>query len=176
MNDVGISATWIAIVAAMVEIASGIGSKYQLKFHNILKNKTLSTLGLTTAIMIFLSGIIGISNIIPNIIMLFVTIFYIVININKGMYQVLITRYLGNFTNPNIITKIYSVNAISRNIFRMIIGFLGSYLLKITDTANSLILIGIIFMIVTIALISYMKTRTGLKPEEYKKEEIEFDI
>ena len=58
----------------------------------------------------------------------------------------------------------------------MIIGFLGSYILSITNTANSLILTGIIFGIVVIALISYMKTRTGLKPEEYKKEDIEFDI
>ena len=58
----------------------------------------------------------------------------------------------------------------------MIIGFIGAYLLSITNTANSLILTGIIFTIVVLALISYMKTRTGLKPEEYKKEDIEFDI
>ena len=58
----------------------------------------------------------------------------------------------------------------------MITGFIGSYLLSITNTANSLILTGLIFTIVTLALISYMKTRTGLKPEEYKKEDIEFDI
>ena len=86
------------------------------------------------------------------------------------------TRYLSNFTNPTKLPKIYSINAISRNVFRMIIGFLGSYILSITNTANSLILTGIIFGIVVIALISYMKTRTGLKSEEYKKEDIEFDI
>ena len=81
------------------------------------------------------------------------------------------SRYLGNFANEKIMPKIYSINNISRNVFRMIIGFIGSYLLKITNTANSLILTGIIFTIVTLALISYMKTRTGLKPEEYKKDE-----
>ena len=86
------------------------------------------------------------------------------------------TRYLSKFTNPTILPKIYSINAISRNFFRMIIGFLGSYILSLTNSANSLILTGIIFSIVTLSLISYMKTRTGLKPEEYKKEDIEFDI
>lgn len=82
------------------------------------------------------------------------------------------TRYLSNFSNPQVLPKIYSINAISRNVFRMIIGFLGSYLLAINNTANSMIVTGIIFMIIVIALISYMKTRTGLKPEEYKKEDI----
>ena len=176
LEDVGISATWIAIVTAIVEIASGIGSKHQLKIHKMFKNKTLSTVAITSAVMIWLTGIVGISKFSPNAIMVCVTVFYIILNASKGMYGVLMTRYLSNFTNPSILPKIYSINSTSRNLFRMITGFIGSYLLTITNTANSLILTGIIFTIVTVALISYMKTRTGLKPEEYKKEEIEFDI
>lgn len=176
LEEVGISATWIAIISAVVGIASGIGSKNQLKIHKIFRNKTLSVLAIITAITIWLSGIVGNSNLSSNSIMILVTIFYIILNTGKGAYGVLMTRYLSNFTNPTILPKIYSINAISRNVFRMAIGFLGSYILSITNTANSLILTGIIFGIVVIALISYMKTRTGLKPEEYKKEDIEFDI
>lgn len=176
LEDIGISATWIAIISSIVGIASGIGSKNQLKLHNMFKNKTLSMLAITSAIMIWLTGIVGISNLSSNVIMIFVTIFYIILNVNKGAFGILMSRYLGNFTNPSMLPKVYSINAISRNIFRMIIGFIGSYLLSITNTANSLILTGIIFTIVTLALISYMKTRTGLNPEEYKKEDIKFDI
>ena len=146
------------------------------KIHKMFKNNSLSVLAFTTAIMIWLSGIIGNSNLLPNSIMILVTIFYIILNANKGIFGVLMTRYLSNFTNSNILPKIYSVNSISRNFFRMIIGFLGSYILSITNTANSLILTGIIFIIVVLSLISYMKTRTGLKPEEYQKDDIEFDI
>ena len=176
LEEIEIPATWIAIIAAIIDIASGIGSKKQLKIHKMFKNKSLSVLAFTTAIMIWLSGIIGNSNLLPNSIMILVTIFYIILNANKGIFGVLMTRYLSNFTNSNILPKIYSVNSISRNFFRMIIGFLGSYILSITNTANSLILTGIIFTIVVLSLISYMKTRTGLKPEEYKKDDIEFDI
>lgn len=176
LEDVGISATWIAIVTEIVGIASGLGSKYQLEFHNMFKNKTLSVMAITTALMIVLTGLVGISNLPPNTIMIFVTIFYIVTNTNKGIYGVVMSRYLGNFTNEKILPKIYSINNMSKNLFRMIIGFLGSYLLEITNTANAIILTGIIFVIVTLSLISYLKTRTGLKPEEYKKEDIEFDI
>ena len=176
LEEIEIPATWIAIIAAIIDIASGIGSKKQLKIHKMFKNKSLSVLAFTTAIMIWLSGIIGNSNLLPNSIMILVTIFYIILNANKGIFGVLMTRYLSNFTNSNILPKIYSVNSIIRNFFRMIIGFLGSYILSITNTANSLILTGIIFTIVVLSLISYMKTRTGLKPEEYKKDDIEFDI
>ena len=176
LEEIEIPATWIAIIAAIIDIASGIGSKKQLKIHKMFKNKSLSVLAFTTAIMIWLSGIIGNSNLLPNSIMILVTIFYIILNANKGIFGVLMTRYLSNFTNSNILPKIYSVNSISRNFFRMIIGFLVSYILSITNTANSLILTGIIFTIVVLSLISYMKTRTGLKPEEYQKDDIEFDI
>lgn len=176
LEDIGISATWNAIIAAIVGIASGVGSKYQLALHKMFRNKTLSALAVTTAIMILLSGIFGISNMAPNIIMIWIMIFYCVINSNKGSFGILMTRYLSNFSNPTILPKIYSINNMSKNLFRMIIGFLGSYILTITNTAHSLILSGIIFGIVTVALISYMKTRTGLKPGEYKKEDIEFDI
>lgn len=176
LEEVGISATWIAIIAAIVGIASGIGSKKQLKLHKMFKNKTLSMIAITSALMIWLSGIIGCSNLSANTIMILIMIFFVVLNVVKGAFGVLMTRYLSNFTNPTILPKIYSINAISRNFFRMIIGFLGSYILTLTNSANSLILTGIIFSIVTLSLISYMKTRTGLKPEEYKKEDIEFDI
>ena len=176
LEDIGTSATIISIVAAIVGIASGTGSKLQLKFHKRFRNKSLSVMAITVAIMIFLTGITGISGLPSNNIMILVTLFNIVIHINKGMFGVLMTRYLSNFTNDKTLPKIYSVNAISRNVFRMTIGFLGSYLLDITNTAHAEILVGIIFAIVTISLISYMKTRTGLKAEEYKEGDINLKI
>ena len=83
------------------------------------------------------------------------------------MSEVLTPRYLGNFAKEGILTQIYAVNAISRNVLRAIISFFGSYLLRITNTANSFIVIGILLLVTSIGLISYMKTRLGLKPEEY---------
>ena len=81
---------------------------------------------------------------------------------------------MGNFTTEKILPKVFAVNAISKNVFRMSICFLGSYLLTVTNTANSTIIFGIILTIVSIALISYMSTRLGLKPKEYRKEDIEY--
>ena len=100
------------------------------------------------------------------------SISFSIISFVKGISGVLSSRYLSNFSNEKIITQIYAVNAISRNVFRAIIGFLGSYLLRITNTANSTLLVGIILLITTLGIISYMKTRLGLKPEEYDEREI----
>ena len=80
---------------------------------------------------------------------------------------------MGNFTTEKILPKIFAVNAIGKNVFRMSIGFLGSYLLTVTNTANSTIIFGIILTIVSIALISYMSTRLGLKPK-FKEANNEF--
>ena len=45
----------------------------------------------------------------------------------------------------------------------------------ITSTANAITIIGIFTLIVMTMLFKVMKTRVGLKPEEYSKEERKYD-
>lgn len=72
---------------------------------------------------------------------------------------------MGNFTTEKILPKIFAVNAIGKNVFRMSIGFLGSYLLTVTNTANSTIIFGIILTIVSIALNVLYEYKAWLKPK-----------
>ena len=58
----------------------------------------------------------------------------------------------------------------------MVIGILGSLLMARTGSANAMAIVGVISFVVMILLLQAMKTRVGLKPEEYKKEEIEFKM
>ena len=170
--DIGVPEEVITIIAAMVGIASSIGAKIQLQFHKFLRNKSLSTILWMVTISILIAGMVGISNISYKFSITIMVICFIMIHFSKGMSEILITRYLGNFANEKILTQIYAVNAISRNLFRALISFLGSYLLRITNTANSMILVGILWIITGLALSSYMKVRLGKKPEEYDKNEI----
>jgi hypothetical protein len=162
----------ITIIAAILGVAASMGSKMQIQFHNYFRNKSLSAILWITTFAVFIAGITGIINISYTSSIVIITICFILINFAKGINNVLTTRYLGNFASEKILTQIYAVNAMSRNIFRAGISFLGSYLLRITNTANSFILVGILLLIITISLTSYMKTRLGLKPEEYDKNEI----
>jgi len=170
--DMGAPEYIITAIAAIVGVASSIGSKKQIQFHNYFKNKSLSAILLLIVFSILIAGLMGIINISYTISLTIITICFCVINFSKGVNLVLSSRYLGNFASSEILTQIYAVSAISRNLFRAIIGFLGSYLLRITNTANSIIIIGILLLITAMGLISYMKVRLGLKPEEYDENEI----
>ena len=78
------------------------------------------------------------------------------------MSLVLSNRYLANFSNESILTQIYAANAMIKNLLRAIIA----------TTANAMVIIGIFSAVISISLISYMKTRLGLKPEQYGENEI----
>ena len=100
---------------------------------------------------------------------------YMIQGFVNGMYYTIIDRYLMNFTNKEIDTKIVAIYNLIRNSIRMLFGFLASFILGITTTANALTIVGIIFTIIFIVVEQYMKTRVGLKPEEYSKEERKYD-
>ena len=57
----------------------------------------------------------------------------------------------------------------------MLAGLLASFLLDKMATVYCMIVIGVLFTIIYILLGKYMKTRVGLKPEEYSKEERKYD-
>lgn len=101
-----------------------------------------------------------------------ITIVFIIRAYGKGIYQVIKKRYMNNFADNKIIPKIYSVNGIMTNLGRMIIGLVASTILNITTLPNALLVMGIICTIVVAFLAIYSKSRLGLKPEEYPKEDI----
>ena len=158
--DIGTPTQIITAIAAIVGIASSLGSKNQLYFNRKFKNKSLTIILISTTVSTLIGGIIVLLKV-PYL-----------INLDKGMSLVLVSRYLGNFSSEKILTQIYAANAMVKNLLRAIIGFLGSYLLDITNTANSMVIVGLFLLVVSISLIGYMKTRLGLKPEEYGEDEI----
>lgn len=170
--DIGTPTQVITILAAIFGICSSIGSKKQTKFNSKFKNKTLTIILLSVTFSIFISGITG--KLLNNyyVAVIIITTCFMITSFNKGMSLVLVKRYLGNFSSEKILTQIYAANAIVQNILRAMIGFVGAYLLDITTTANSMIIVGLFMAIISLSLISYMKTRLGLKPEEYNENEI----
>ncbi len=127
---------------------------------------------MVVTISILISGIVGLLKVPYIVSLLIIIICFVIINVSKGMSLVLTTRYLGNFSDEKILTQIYAANAMMKNLLRAIIAFVGSYLLDATSTANAIMIVGISLGIISFILICYMKTRLGLKPEEYDKTEI----
>ena len=70
-------------------------------------------------------------------------------------------------------TKIYSVTYLFETLCGAGIAFLISKLLTIASTATTFIVLGSVYAFVFIFLLTGMKSHVGLKPEEYKKDDID---
>ena len=174
LTDINLPEQYFGIVYAILQLVSGIASANQNKFHNRYRNRTLSVFATRSTISFIIIGIaplIGLNfGLTLEIILLMMVLQYAI----KGPYRTLSLRYLNNFTTSNMRTKISLVNEILYSILKMILCFICSALLEVTTTSYVYIILGCVFTVFFIFLLDYMKGTVGLKPEEYKKEEIEF--
>lgn len=175
LEDLNLSSILISIIAAVGSFISSYASKKQEAYHNKLKNKSLIILASMLSISTLIAGICGLKAeeyIILLIIVIFTNLIY---NFGQGMYYTIIDKYLRNFSNKEIDTKIFSAKNLFSNIGRVVGGLCASFLLDKMATAYCMIIMGVIFTILYILMGKYMKTRIGLKPEQYSKEETKYD-
>lgn len=174
-ENLELTSATIGIIAAVGSLISSFISKKQQVFQDKFKNKTLITMALILSVSTIVAGL---SRLIPNILIitvLIVVICFILYQLVNGIYYTLINKYLRNFTNEKIDTKIYSVSKLSESIGRVITGLFVAFLLDKTKISVCLIILGLAFTIMYILMGKYMKTRVGLKPEEYSKQERKYD-
>lgn len=93
----------------------------------------------------------------------------------RGPYWVLEDRYVTSFTNSNIRAKILSTSNLIKNIGEIVISFLGGLLLEFYNTSTSYLIVGIVGLCVILLILQYMKKRIGLNPEDYNKQDIEYE-
>ncbi len=174
LKELEIPSYYIGFILAGFQMLVGIFATKSIKFNKKHKNRSLTYIGLLLSLGSIILGIITIFKIPFEIQLMIITSVFIARAYAKGIYQVLKKRYMNNFANNKILPKIYSINGITANLGRMIIGIIASSLLKITILPNALLYLGIICTIIVISLGIYSKSRLGLKPQEYDKKEIEF--
>ena len=175
IEDLDISASNLGILFAVLGITASFGAKKQNEFHKKYTNKSLTMLGGTIVVSCIISGIAGIISKEYKIGIVVIVMAYLIKYICSGIYYSLIEKYLSNFTNEDIDTKIYTANNCIRSISGAIIGIMASFLLERMETAYCMIIVGSIFAVLMLLTSRYMKTRVGLKPEEYSKEEVKYD-
>ena len=174
-EDIGLSAFIIGIIAAIGGLASSYASKTQAQFHNKFRNQSLFTICMILSISTIIAGLFGIGAEQYIVLLLIVILSFFIYNFGMGMFHTIIDKYLRNFSNEKIDTKIFAAYNLFRSVFRMLAGLLASFLLDKMATTYCMIIIGILFTIIYILLGKYMKTRVGLKPEEYSNEERKYD-
>lgn len=172
LKELNIPAYYIGFMLAGFQLLVGIFSTKSNEFNKKYKNHTLTYIGLMLTLGSIILGIITIFKIPFEVQLMIITFVFIIRAYGKGLFQVLKKRYMNNFSNSNILPKIYSVNGIFANVGRMVLGVIASAILKVTTLPNALFILGIVCTVAVIILAIYSKPRLGLKVEEYSKEDI----
>ncbi len=175
LKEMKVPEAWFGIIFAVLQIGAGLLARYQAKIQKALKNKTLTVLSLPVAFSCILIGFIGKDPLSTSSLILIVILYFIQQSI-RGPYMGLISRYLNNFTNKKIRSKISAFKNLTANLATAIFTFICSLLLRITTTANTFIIIGCLSTIAVVLILDYMRGRVGIKPEEYTKEDIQYSI
>ena len=165
----------IGFIAAGMSVVSSMASKMQGKFHNKFRNKSLITVALIASISTIIAGSVGIIADKSKIFIGVIIFAIMMARFSHGMYYTLIDKYFTNFSNKDIDTKIFAVKNLVVNMTSAIMGFMASFLLGKMKITYCMIIVGIAFTIMYILMEIYMKTRVGLKPEEYSNEERKYD-
>ena len=175
LKEMMVPEAWFGIIFAMLEIGAGLLARYQAKIHKFLKNKTLTALALPVAFSCILIGFIGKDPLSKSSLILII-ILYLIQQSIRGPYMGLMSRYLNNFTNKKIRTKISAFKNLTANLATAIFTFICSVLLSMTTTANTFIIVGCIATISVVLILDYMRDKVGLKPENYTKEDVKYSI
>lgn len=174
LKNMNISAASIGVIAMFLEIIKGYGGRFANQYNKKLKNKSLTILALTVSISFIIAGMGSLLNI-PFVIQIVIILAaFITIDTIRGLYMVLYKKYDNNFSNVKILPTIYTMTNIYWNLERVIITAIGSFVLTIVDVKYGFIVMGVIFIVTTILISTYMKTRVGLKIEEYSKEDLKY--
>lgn len=175
LEELNISSGVMGMIFAGLGVISSFASKKQEEFHQKYKNKSLAIIGLLITISCMLSGVIGVFSNEVRYLIIFIIIMYIVKYIMNSICYNLTEKYLRNFANEKIDTKIYTVKNLLKSTVSAIIGIFASFLLDRMNTAYCMIILGAVSTILLILVIMYMKKRVGLSPEEYSENERKYD-
>lgn len=172
LKDINVPAKYIGIILATLEICQGFSATKANNFNDKYKNKSLTFISLRNAVGIIIAGAVVILNIprIPQLAIILLT--YFVRMYDKGVFQILKKKYMGNFMTPEILTKVYSVYSIMCSIGRVVTTSIGSFLLGLMTIEYTMLVSGILFIVITLILERFIKTKVGLNPKEYNKNDI----
>ncbi len=176
MTDINISSITFGIITSALSILSAIGSSYQDRFESKRKKKTLSYISIIyTGVFLF----VGIPHLIGFNTKILLSIGFLVFalqNFFKGSYRVIMKKYLNNFSTSSIRPKIMSVYYLSEMFGTTLLLFVASNLLEITSVGIAYIILGVVFLMIILIILDYMRSRLGLKPEQYKEKDINYKM
>ena len=175
IEELNVSTGLIGILFAVLNIVSAISSNAQNRVHTMFRNKTLMFLAISLSVACILSGIVAKLNTSIYIVLGLITVLYLLKYWIVGVYSVLISKYLSNFTNEKIDTRLFAIYSFVTSVISVIFGIIASNFVSRMSTADSMILFGSMILVIFIIVLIYIRNKFGLNPEEYSEYELQFD-
>lgn len=175
IEELNVSTGLIGILFAVLNIISAISSNAQNRVHTMFRNKTLMFLAISLSVACILSGIVAKLNTSIYIVLGLITILYMIKYWIVGVYSVLISKYLSNFTNEKIDTRLFAIYSFVTSVISVIFGVIASNFVSRMSTADAMILFGSMIFVIFMIVLIYIRNKFGLKPEEYSEYELQFD-
>lgn len=170
---IGIPEEEFSIIFSVLTLIGGISLSLKKPIERKYKNRTLSFISLmyigACIVIGFVSSMYNSKVIIPIILAMLA-----VHRICRSIWYILEYKYLKNFTTEDMRNKITFAYEFIGGIAVSIISIIGGLLLNVMKIQNAFLIVGLASLAIMIVVLDYMRTRFGLKPEEYKKEDIEF--
>ncbi len=171
LTDLQITPEQFSIIFAIITFIGGLSLSLKDKIEKKFKNRTLSFLSLTYIASCLVVGIISVyfqgSYIIPIVLLM-----YAIQNICTSNWYIFETKYTKNFTSPEKRNKVTFTYEFFGAIIASVLAILGGIVLDYNSASITFLLTGLSFLAIMVVVLDYMRTRFGLKPEEYKKEDI----
>lgn len=171
--DIGVTEEQFSMIYAVLSLIAAVSVSFSKKVQRHFKNKTLTVLSLSNIISVIVIGVIAI-NITNNIALPLILIFYTIIKITDSQWWVTEYTYLKNFTTPESRNKITFTYELITGIGASVISMIGAVMLDYIYIKHAMVLIGLLFLAIMIVILDYMRSRFGLRPKQYTKEDIEF--
>ena len=173
LTDINVTEEQFSMIYAVLNLIAAVSVTFSRKIQRTLKNKTLTFLSLSYIISMLFAGAIALS-FKANLALPCILVFYTIIRISDSQWWITEYTYLKNFSTPESRNKITFTYELLTSVGASIIPVLGATLLNYISIKYAMLFVGLIFLAIMIIILDYMKTRFGLKPEHYKKEDIEF--
>ena len=173
--DLQVRPEYMGIIFAGLTIISGFSAIYQDKIHNAFRNKTLGAISIPAFLSFIVVGIVTTMAINHFATVMIVVLCFAVHHFSRGMYWTLSRKYITNFTNSDVRTSILGAGELIEGIGGSIIMLLAGLLLDFYYTNVGYLIVGIVGMAIILLVLSFMKKRVGLSPEQYGEEDLNYE-
>ena len=175
LQDVGVPEQEFSMIFAVSTLIGGLSISMKRGIEKKFKNRTLAFLSLIFILATITIG--ALTSVYKGREMIsLIVLMYVVQQFCASIWYILESKYLRSFTTETSRNKVAFVYQLIGSVMASLASILGGLLLKIVSIENAFLIVGLVSLILIILVLDYMRTRFGLKPDEYSKEDIDFDI